>query len=334
MVPRDHSGSRAFCDSGVSVKLLFAGNKTRGVRCMHALLGAGHRIVGVLAHPDRASTPVETVAGEARQLGLPVLQPHDVHDPALLAEVASWGADLGVLAGYSPIVGSEFIAMPRHGCINLHGGQLPEYRGSSPMNWALINGESEVTLSIIQVDHGVDSGDVLSERAIPVAIDDSIADVDRQANDLFPKMLVEVVASIADGTVMRRREDERLARYFPLRFPDDGLILWDSFTAMQVHNRIRALTDPFPGAYTLFNGRRVKLLRSKLPKTPVFGEPGRVYRKSEHGLLVCASDQCVWVQQAVVEETGGSAFEIVSRYDVFATLRGLALTAGQSLARV
>lgn len=263
------------------------------------------------------------------ELGLSVRQPADVHAAELLDEIRAWQPDLGVLAGYSPIVGREFIAAPRHGCVNLHGGKLPEYRGSSPMNWALINGEVDVTLSIIQVNERVDAGDVLSERTFPVAIEDTIRDVDRKANELFPEMLLDVVAAVQAGTLRPRRQDEQRARYFPLRFPEDGLILWDAYTAVQVHNRIRALTDPFPGAYTFLGGRKIKLLRSMLARRPVFGEPGRVYRKDSHGLLVCAADQCLWVQEAVVDGTGADAFELVRRYDTFATLRGLAVVASQ-----
>ena len=311
------------------MNILFAGHKARGVQCLRALLNAGHRVVAVLVHAGAAGdgSPEESVATAGRALGLPVFAPRDVNAPDVLATLREFAPDLTVLAGYGPIVQPPFIDLARRGAINLHGGKLPQYRGSSPMNWALINGERDFSISVVRVDRGVDTGDVLLERTFPIGPDQTIADLHRIANDSFPQMLLEIIRQIEQGSVRPRRQDERLAVYYPLRFPEDGLILWDGCTAEQVHNRIRALADPYPGAFTWWNGIKVKLLRSQLAARVWRGEPGRVYQKQARGLLVCAADRCLWIERAVCEESGEDALALVQRYDKFATLRDLAVHA-------
>jgi methionyl-tRNA formyltransferase len=310
------------------VKVLFAGNKERGVACLQVVVGAGHAVVGVIAHPQtKESGSPGSVAEVARRMGLPVFQPDNVNDAAVVQTLGALAPDLTVLAGYGQIVKEPFIKLAPLGCLNLHAGRLPEYRGSSPMNWALINGETTFTLSIIAVDAGVDTGDVLMDRTFPIGVDDTIADLQAIANEAFPVILQDVLRQVETRTVQPRKQDESRAGYYPLRFPDDGLILWDQYTAEQVHNRIRALTDPYPGAWTFYEGRRFKLLRSKLAKRRYHGEPGRVYLKNHNGVLVCASDKCLWIEKATEANGTTDALPGIERYKRFATVKALAVRA-------
>jgi methionyl-tRNA formyltransferase len=189
------------------------------------------------------------------------------------------------------------------------------------MNWALINGEREITLSAIVLDAGVDTGDVLGERTFAVGVDETIADVHAQANAFFPELLVEVLRGLDDGTDRRRQQEEADAAYWPLRLPDDGLLVWDQVTARQAHDRIRALAPPYPGAFTFWRGRRVKLLRSVLEPRVIKGEPGRIYALGANGMLVCATDRCLRITSAILEDDGSDLSTVVSRYDEFATAR-------------
>jgi methionyl-tRNA formyltransferase len=307
------------------MKILFAGNKERGAACLRALVAQGHHVVGVIAHQSKSSTASNSVVETAQKLGLPFMQPADVNATDVLESLRRWAPELTVLAGYGPIVSREFIESSPLGCINLHGGKLPRYRGSSPMNWALINGDKEFTLTIIRVAAGVDTGDVLAERTFPISLNDTIDDLQKISNRVFPELLLGVIAQIEDGSLEPKVQDNSRASYYPLRFPDDGLILWDLLTAEEIHNRIRALTDPYPGAYSFFNGKKVTFVRSKLAKRTFYGEPGRVYLKNENGLLVCASDLCLWIQKARIEGEEVDVFEFVTRYGKFATVRDLAV---------
>ena len=300
------------------MRVLLGGNKRRGVAVLEALADAGHELVGVVAHPDGD----RAVAEAATARGLPLHEPSEINEPSVVAALRALEPDVVVLAGYGSIVKQEFIDLAPRGCINLHAGKLPQYRGSSPLNWALINGEPDLTVSVIQVDSGVDSGDVLAERTFSVGGDETIADAHRYANAIFPELVLQVLAQIEAGTLRPRVQDDAEAAYYPLRFPDDGLLLWDTTTAAQAHDRIRALTRPYPGAFTFWQGHRLTILRSRPADRVVHGEPGRVYAVSGDELLVCASDRCLWLVD--IEAEDGSQPQI-ARYDRLATARGLAV---------
>lgn len=308
----------------LTLRVLFFGNGPRGAACLRRVVEAGHLVCGVVAHAG-TSASVNVVKEAACAAGLECLQPADPNDSAFVSLAASKNADVFILAGYSPILREPLIDVPSIMAINTHAGELPGMRGSSPLNWALIEGRDSVTLSIIRVSAGVDSGDVLTERVIGVSQNTTIADLQDAANAAFPDMIVRTLESIASGTITWRVQDARRSSYYPLRFPDDGFILWDQLTAAQIHNRIRALTEPYPCAFTFGNGHRIRLIRSEMTDTPVRGEAGRIYRKTTKGLLVCAMDRCLWITQAVDDAGGRPAAELFERYETLATMRDAAL---------
>lgn len=307
------------------MRIVLWGNGNRGVRCLQALLDNGHGVELVVAHPESGGQCYGSVAALAEELGIKVIRPDDPNADDVAQTLGSVRADLFIMAGYGKILRRRIIDIPGMMSINLHAGKLPKYRGSSPLNWALINGEKSFTLTIIRVDTGVDTGDVVIERTFEISQSDTIRDLHQIANRDFPGMLMEAVAQLENGTNTLTPQDESQASYYPLRFPDDGLVLWDVYTAEQVHNRIRALTEPYPCAFTYFQGKQVKLLASERGEHDFFGEPGRVYRKSKRGLLVCALDKCVWINDAVFVDGNASLFEQINRYDTLATLRGSVL---------
>lgn len=272
-------------------------------------------------HPQAAEPTPGSIAELARRMEVPLLAPERPDEPGLVQRLRAAEADVFVLAGYGKILPADLLRLPRRMAINQHAGRLPHYRGSSPLNWALINGDTSVRLTIIALAAGVDTGDVLLEREFPIGPADTIRDLHAIAAEQFPQMTLEVLARLESGTLTRRPQEDAGAAYYPLRFPDDGLILWDQFTAGQVHNRIRALTTPCPGAFTFYQGRKLMLLASEPTRVPHYGEPGRVYRVTAGGLLVCASDQCLWVRKAVFADDGEDATGVVQRYARLATVR-------------
>lgn len=134
-------------------------------------------------------------------------------------------------------------------------------------------------------------------------------------------MLIQVIEQIEKQTIKPRKQDESRAAYYPLRFPDDGLILWDMFTAEEIHNRIRALTDPYPGAFTYYKNCKIKLRKSSLTDRPFYGEPGRIYQKKRNKLLVCAKDKCLWIESIVLADTLEDFYPQLKRYERLATVR-------------
>lgn len=296
-------------------------NGNRGVSCLDALLDSGYRPSLVVAHPRRGSQWYASVAERAAERDVQTIAPEDPNSQDTIKRLSQENPEAFVLAGYGPILRQRVLDVPTKLTINLHAGKLPQYRGSSPMNWALINGDSSFTLSIIRVDAGVDTGDVLLERTFPVSRNETIVDLHRIANETFPEMLLDVMRQIETDALQPRRQDPAEARYFPLRFPDDGLVMWDALTAEQIHNRIRALRPPYPGAFTFYKKRKVILVASDLPDAEFRGEPGRVYRKTDDGLLVCAKDRCLWVREAVFSDDDSPLTETIERYDRLATIQ-------------
>ena len=311
----------------MALRTVFWGNGNRGVDCLRALNESGRSVEAVVAHPDKSSQWYGSVAAMAEEMGLLVLRPEDPNSDATVEWLRGLKPDLFVLAGYGKILNQNVIDLPALMCLNLHGGKLPGYRGSSPMNWALINGEQSFTLSVIEVDAGVDTGDILLEKSFDIGIGDTIRDLHSIANDNFPSMLLESLSQIEKGTLEPTPQDKREGSYHPLRFPDDGAVFWDAHTALQVHNRVRALTEPYPCAFTFLKGRRVRLISSELSTVDFFGEPGRVYRKTSRGLLACASDRCLWITDAAFEDDGTPLADAVNRYETLATLRESAMMA-------
>ena len=230
-------------------------------------------------------------------------------------------ADLAILAGYPAIVRKKFLETPRLGVINLHAGKLPHYRGSSPLNWAIINDEDKISISIIKVDEGVDTGPIFAEQVIELSERMTIDDVHQEANKHFPRLLLQVLRGIEHQSIDCAKQLEVDACYYPLRFPNDGLIFWDQKTAREVFNYIRALTRPYPCAYTYHNGKKVFLISAELSKRKFRGVPGRVYQVSEKGLLVSTVDESIWITEAEASD-GRAAAGFVKRYDRFATVQG------------
>jgi methionyl-tRNA formyltransferase len=308
------------------MRIVLWGKSHRGTSCLAALLEPGYRPEAVVVHP-RVAGKGDVVAEAGAEAGLEVLAPENPNGAEFESQLRKYEADLFVLAGYGLILRQNIIDVPRLGCLNLHAGKLPERRGSSPLNWALICGETSFTLSVIRIDAGVDSGDVVVERSFPIGPNDTIRELHAVANDQFPQMVLEAIGQLEAGTCRPRGQDAERAAYWPLRFPDDGLVLWDMLTAEQVHNRVRALAEPYPCAFTFFKGRKVKLLSSELHEGVHYGEAGRVYRKTGRGLLVCAADRCLWITDARFEDDGRALAEAVERYEKLATVRDAAVAA-------
>ncbi len=237
------------------MKVVFWGNGNRGVSCLRSLHESVHDISLVVAHPGETDDQwYASVSQTAREMGQTVIDPQDPNSLETQQLLDEQGVDVFIFAGYGKILREYISAIPRLMSVNLHGGKLPKYRGSSPLNWALINGEASFTLTVTKLEKGIDTGGIIAEKTFVIGINDTICDLHEIANREFPSMLLQALVEIEHGTCPLQLQDEAAASYYPMRFPDDGLILWDIFTAAEIHNRIRALTDPYPGTLMGWTG--------------------------------------------------------------------------------
>lgn len=302
------------------MKIVFFGNGPRAIACLETLLRHGYDVVLAVAHPVAGTDAEGSFARCAEKHGIRLLAPHDPNSEDVVADVSALRTDVAILAGYGKILRQQLIDTFQIMAINMHAGKLPERRGGAPMNWALINGCETFTLSIHELYAGIDSGPVLCERTFPIGPDDTIAHLHAIANENYPEMLVDTLQKLAAGTLQPRTQDVAAMSYYSRRFPDDGLILWDMLSAQEAHNRIRALTLPYPCAYTYYGEQKIALISSSLCKHPHYGDPGRIYQIDAGRLLVCAKDMCLWLNEARYATTGQPLHETVSRYARLSTV--------------
>jgi len=301
------------------LEIVFFGKASRGLACLKLLVERNIRIRLVAVSPDDKSR--EDYRALSDRNGSQFRVTSNPNEEKELAYLKSLDVDVFVLAGYPVIVRSEFLSLATFGVINLHAGVLPNYRGSSPLNWAIINGENEIGASVIKVDLGIDSGSILAEKKLPFSSSLTIRDAHNLVNETFPTMLLEVLESIANNSVNMKEQSGDDACYYPLRFPKDGLVLWDMLDASQIFNWIRALTRPYPCAYTYFRDRKIFLISAKQINKRFQGIPGRIYVLNSKGMLIAAKKNSIWIDEAETE-SGEPLQNIVKRYSDLATLSG------------
>jgi len=262
-------------------------NAERGLSVLRALTGAGHGVESVCI--PRAAAEKPALKDGVRAAGSTVEAVDDVNARDFVEAYRARKPRLGVVAGFSTIFKSPLVSAPELGTLNCHAGRLPQYRGGSPLNWQILNGEKEAGISVIRMDDGIDSGDVVAETTIPIGAEDDIATLHEKANACFARLVVDAVKR---GEILGRRQDPAAATYWHQRNDDDGHIVWRA-GARQVHDQVRALTSPYPGAFSYLGDRRVRILKTALDVPHVRGVPGRILYLQGQGPLVICGDRAL-----------------------------------------
>jgi methionyl-tRNA formyltransferase len=274
-----------------TLDVVFMGSPEFAVPCLDALL-ATERVRAVVTQPDKpASRGLEllppAVKRRALAAGVPVMQPTSVRKPPFVDELKALAPDLVVVVAYGRILPPEVLAAPRLGCVNVHASLLPKYRGAAPIQWAIIRGERETGVTLMQMDAGMDTGDMLLERAVP--IDDQITGGALHAllAPVGAELLLEGLARLKAGTLARRPQDHAQATLAPMLSKDTGRVDFAA-GARAVRDLVRGC-DPWPTAFTTLGGQPLKLFRPRLVSGA--GEPGTVMGADRDGLLVaCGGD--------------------------------------------
>lgn len=279
------------------IALFFCGE--RGLAVLRTLARSGHGVDAAYAPDARLADP--TIVEGCRALEVPLIGVHDVNADDFVAALAKRSPQLLLIAGFPQIFRAALLKTAKHGAINLHGGRLPQYRGGSPLNWQIINHEARAGVSIIRVDEGIDTGDVLAEGTVPIGADDTIADVHASVNALFPELVLEVIEGLDGGKLSTRVQDEEEAAYWHQRHDEDGRIIWPLMSAQKVHDLVRAVSRPYPGAFTLWDQRRVRIYGTSLPARVLRGVPGRVLFLQGEGPFVVGTDRALLLKEYEVE---------------------------------
>lgn len=279
------------------MRILFMGTPPFAVATLEALCRAGHELCGVFSQPDRPvgrhqdqlrPTPVKACA---QAHGIPVFQPEKLRDGTALATVQELAPELIVVAAYGRILPDDILAYPGRGCINVHSSLLPKYRGAAPINWAILNGDEETGVTIMHMAHDLDAGDIILQRATPIAPDETAAELYDRLALLGGELAVEAVAALENGTARRTPQDHTRATLAPMLSKELSAVDWGK-SARAIHDQVRGLL-PWPCAVTQVAGVRCKLLKTALTGETTAKTPGSPVRADKSGLQIACGDGSV-----------------------------------------
>jgi methionyl-tRNA formyltransferase len=280
--------------------IVFFGTPQFAVPSLEHLIASRHSVRGVVTQPDRprgrgqkvVETPVKMIA---RQHGIPVFQPDRLRDPSVIDTIAPWQPDLGIVVAYGKLIPRDLLQVPRFGMINVHASLLPKYRGASPVHRAIMDGERETGVTIMQVVEALDAGDMLAKASRPIGPDETSEAVERDLAGIGARLLIDVVDRIETGTVAPEPQDDARSSYAPRLRKEEGLIDW-SQPAQRIHDRVRGLY-PWPHAYTYVDGSRLILLQTKIAAGRPSVPPGEIVEVSKDAIHVATGDGVLAVER-------------------------------------
>ncbi len=234
-----------------------------GVRCLSVLLAHGVNIPLVITHQDNAHETIwfDSVAKLAALHGIQVITPDDPNSPEILNKIKDLHPSHFFSFYYRMMLRRELLALPTHGAFNMHGSLLPQYRGRVPVNWAIINGEKTTGATLHVMNEKPDNGAIVDQQAVPILPNDTAAEVFNKVTVAAEMTLHRCLPALLNNTASLRKQDLSQGKYYGGRKAEDGRIDW-RHSAEQIHNLVRAVAPPFPGAFTSIQGKPVKILRS------------------------------------------------------------------------
>ena len=267
-------------------RVIFMGTPDFAVPCLARLTEIAD-VVAVITQPDRPKgrgqkllpPPVKAFAQEH---GIAVYQPVRVKAPDFVDVLRGLAPDLIVVVAFGQILSKEILSLPPLGCINVHASLLPRYRGAAPMQWAIVRGEKETGVTTMFMDEGLDTGDMLVRETLPITQAMTAAELHDAMMKLGADVLEKTLFSLSEGTLKRTPQDDALSTYAPLLDKEVGRIDWKK-SAQEIHDLVRGLNS-WPGAYTMLEGQKFKIWRTRLAEGTA--EPGEIVSVTKQGLLV------------------------------------------------
>jgi methionyl-tRNA formyltransferase len=284
-----------------SLKIIFMGTPDFSVPCLEMLVNScdkGYEVVAVVTQPDKPVGRKQNVLQytdvkkAALEHGIKtVLQPEKVRTQEFTDTIRDLSPDLIITAAYGRIIPKEILEIPTLGCINVHGSLLPKYRGAAPIQWAIINGDRVTGITTMFMDVGIDTGDMLLKREVPISEDMTYRELYEKLRELGADVLKDTLMQLEEGTLKRIPQDHQEATIFPMMKKEMGLIDW-SKSAWEVHNLVRG-TDPWPGAFTFYKGERLKIWKTSLIKSDepyLAAKPGSICKITKDSLVVATGN--------------------------------------------
>lgn len=274
-------------------RILFMGTPAFALPALRQLFEQKYPIIGVVSQPDRpqgrglkeVAPPVKVLAQE---FGLPVYQPQKVKDPSFMEIFHKLNPEMVVVAAFGQILRKDIIDYPALGCLNIHPSLLPKYRGAAPLNWQIIRGETKTGVTIMQMDEGMDSGDILLQEETPIGASETFGDLHDRLAQLGATLLIKTIEQVIDGTAQRQPQDASCMTLAPRLTKETGKIKWQN-NVSDIVNLIRGLS-PLPAAYSSLDGLSLKIFTAEAKPGKVDQPAGTISAAPADGLSVAAAD--------------------------------------------
>ena len=288
------------------IRIVYMGTPDFAVEPLEAIIKAGYEVAAVVTQPDKQKgrgkevkmTPVKECA---LRHGIPVFQPVKIKEPEAVAELEKYQADLFVVAAFGQLLSEEILNMPEYGCINIHASLLPAYRGAAPIQWAVLNGEKESGVTIMQMDKGLDTGDMLLKRSVELSPKETGDSLHDKLMHLGAELIVEALPKLEKGELVPEKQKDELSSYAKKLTKAMGQIDW-SKDAVSLERWIRGLNS-WPSAYTFFGGKTLKIWEARVAEEngAQKAEPGHVVSVSSEGFTVACGQGALQILSLQLE---------------------------------
>ena len=306
------------------MKIVFMGTPDFAVGTLHALAESEHEILAVVTQPDKPKgrgkalqpTPVKE---EAMRYGIPVYQPKKVREEEFQVVLRELNPDLIVVVAFGQLIPKSILELPRYGCVNVHASLLPKYRGAAPIQWAVIDGEKESGVTIMKMDEGLDTGDMIAKNVVPLAADETGGSLFDKLSQVGAQLLLDTIPALEEGTVVcEKQPEESPTPYAAMLNKKMGLIDW-SQDASVIECLIRGL-NPWPSAYTYLKGKTLKIWQAKVVEKQHEEEPGTIIEVDKKHLVVACKTNALLIERLQLEGK--------KQMETEAFLRGYAIETG------
>lgn len=293
------------------MKIVFMGTPEFAVPCLQKIIDEGHEVVAVVTQPDKpkgrgkklAMPPVKELA---LKYDIPVYQPLKAREESFVDTLKEMNPELIVVVAFGQILPKSILDIPKYGCVNVHASLLPRYRGAAPLNWVIINGEEKTGVTTMYMDEGLDTGDMILKSEIP--LDDEIT-----AGELHDKMMIygakvlkETIDLIEKGEAPREKQSNENTCYSPIMNKSLGNIDWNK-SAIDIHNLVRGI-NPWPSAYTTYEGQTMKIWKTKVIDKNSDKDPGTIISVDKEGINVSTSEGIVQIKE--IQMAGKKRMEV------------------------